>query len=166
MVANNKWTVLGVVLAVGVILFFILQPGDEARIKKQFDFLSANIDKAPDENQLIGAANAKRIRSAFTETVAIHAPAYNYTRELAAAELPALVISARAPYRTLSLTFYDYTIDFSQEDLADVRVTSRLRGQLPSGEAVEDIQELNCRLRKSDDTWRFAAIEIVEVLEQ
>jgi hypothetical protein len=165
-VANNKGTILGVVLAIGVILFFILQPGDDARIKKQFDFLSANIDKAPDENQLIGAANAKRIRSAFTETVTIQAPAYNYTRDLAAAELPALVLSARAPYRKLSLTFYDYTIDFPQEGLADVRVTSRLRGQLPSGEAVEDIQELNCRLRKSDDTWRFAAIEIVEVLEQ
>ena len=67
----------------GSILFFILQPGDAARIKKQFAFLSANIDKAPGENQLIGAANAKRIRAAFTETVTIHAPAYNYTRDLA-----------------------------------------------------------------------------------
>ena len=47
-----------------------------------------------------------------------------------------------------------------------MQVTSRLRGQLPSGEAVEDIQELNCNLRKSDDTWRFEAIEVVEVLEQ
>jgi hypothetical protein len=25
---------------------------------------------------------------------------------------------------------------------------------------------LSCRLRKGDDTWQFAAIEIVEVLEQ
>ena len=31
---------------------------------------------------------------------------------------------------------------------------------------IEDIQELHCRLRKSDDTWQFAAIEIAEVLEQ
>jgi hypothetical protein len=165
-VANKKWTILGVVLAVGATLFFILQPGDEARIKKQFDFLSANIGKAPDENQLVGAANAKRIRSAFTETVTIHAPAYNYTRDLAAAELPALVLSARALYTEVSLAFYDYTFDFPREGLADVRVTSRLRGRLPSGEAVEDIQELSCRLRKGDDTWQFAAIEIVEVLEQ
>jgi len=165
-VANKKWGIIGVVLAIGVILFFILQPGDAARIKKQFDFLSANIDKAPDENQLIGAAHAKHIRDAFTETVSIHAPAYHYTRDLAAAELPALVLSARAPYTELSLTFYDFTIDFPQGNLADVRVTSRLRGQLPSGEAVEDIQELNCRMLKIDDTWRFAAIEIVEVLEQ
>jgi hypothetical protein len=165
-VANKQWAILGVVFTIGVILFFILQPGDAARIKKQFDFLSANIDKAPDENQLIGAANAKRIRSAFTETVTIHAPAYNYTRDLAAAELPALVLSARAPYTELSLTFHDFTIDFPKEGLADVRVTSRLQGQLPSGEAVEDIQELSCRLREIDDTWRFTAIEIVEVLEQ
>ena len=44
--------------------------------------------------------------------------------------------------------------------------TSRLRGQLSSGEAVEDIQELHCRLRRTVDNWRFAAIEIVAVLEQ
>lgn len=166
MVANKKWGIIGVVLAIGVVLFFILQPGDAARIKKQFDFLSANIDKAPDENQLIGAANAKRIRDAFTETVSIHAPAYRYTRDLAAAELPALVLSARMPYTELSLAFYDYTIDFPQEGRAEVRVTSRMRGRLPSGEPVEDIQELNCRLREIDGTWRFEAIAIVEVLEQ
>lgn len=166
MVANPKWTIAGVVLAIGVILFFVLQPGDAARVKKQFDFLSANIDKAPDENQLIGAANAKRIRAAFAETVTIHAPAHGYTRDLAAAELPALVLSARAPYTALSLTFFDYAIDFTKDGQADVRVTSRLRGQLPSGEAVEDIQELNCRLRKIDDTWRFEAIEVIEVLEK
>jgi hypothetical protein len=165
-VTNKKWIITSVVLAIGVILFVVFQPGDAAQVKKQFAFLSANIDKVPDENQLIGAANAKRIRSAFTETVSIHAPAYNYTRDLAAVELPGLVLSARAPYTELSLAFYDFRIDFQQEGLADVGVTSRLRGQLPSGEAVEDIQELHCRLQKIDDTWQFETIEIVEVLEQ
>ena len=166
MVADKKWMLAAVALAIGILLFFILSPGDAARIKKQFDFLSANIDKAPGETRLIGAANAKRIRSAFTETITIHAPAYDYTRDLAASELPALVLSARASYAELALTFYDFSIDFPQEGLADVRVTSRMRGLSLSGETIEDIQELHCRLRKSDDTWQFAAIEIVEVLEQ
>jgi hypothetical protein len=155
-----------VALASGILLFFILSPGDAARIKKQFDFLAANIDKTPDESQLIGAANAKRIRSAFAETITIHAPAYDYTRDLAASELPGLVLTARAPYAELTLAFYDFSMDFPQEDLADVRVTSRMRGRLLSGETIEDIQELLCRLRETDDTWRFEAIEIVEVLEQ
>jgi hypothetical protein len=165
-VANKKWMLFAVALAIGILLFFILSPGDAARIKKQFDFLAANIAKTPDESQLIGAANAKRIRSAFTETITLHAPAYDYTRDLAASELPALVLTARASYAELALTFYDFSIDFPQEGLADVRVTSRMRGLLLSGETIEDIQELHCRLRKIDDTWQFAAIEIVEVLEQ
>ena len=166
MVADKKGMLAGIVLALGILLFFILAPGDAARIKKQFDFLAANIAKTPDENKLIGAANAKRIRSAFTETITINAPAYDYARDLAASELPALVLSARASYAELALTFYDFSIEFPQEGLADVRVTSRLRGRLLSGEALEDIQELHCRLREIDDTWQFAAIEIVEVLEQ
>jgi hypothetical protein len=41
-----------------------------------------------------------------------------------------------------------------------------MRGRLLSGETIEDIQELHCRLRETDDTWRFEAIEIVEVLKQ
>jgi hypothetical protein len=165
-VVDKKWVLAAVALAIGVLLFFILSPGDAARIKKQFDFLAANIAKTPDENKLIGAANAKRIRSAFTETITIHAPAYDYARDLAASELPALVLTARASYAELALTFYDFSIDFPQEGLADVRVTSRMRGRLLSGETIEDIQELHCRLQKTDDTWRFEAIEIVEVLEQ
>jgi hypothetical protein len=100
------------------------------------------------------------------ETVTIDAPAYDYVRDLPAAELPALVLTARKPYMELALDFYDFTIDFPQEDQASVRVTARLRGRLPSGEAVEDIQELNCRLLLFEDRWRFAVIEFVAVLEQ
>ena len=166
MVKDKKWMLAAISLAIGILLFFMLPPGDAARIKKQFDFLAENIDKAPGETRLIGAANAKRIRSAFAETITIHAPAYDYTRDLAASELPALVLSARASYAELALTFYDFSIDFPQEGLAAVRVTSRMRGRLLSGEAIEDIQELQCRLRETDDTWRFEAIEIVEVLKQ
>lgn len=166
MVKDKKWMLAAISLAIGILLFFMLPPGDAARIKKQFDFLAANIDKAPGETRLIGAANAKRIRSAFAETITIHAPAYGYARDLAASELPALVLTARASYAELALAFYDFSIDFPQEGLAAVRVTSRMRGRLPSGDAIEDIQELHCRLRETDDTWRFEAIEIVEVLKQ
>lgn len=166
MVAHKKWIIAGTVIAVGLIALYRLLPGDAARIKQQFDILSENIEKTPGENKLIAAANARRVREIFAETVIIHAPTYDYARELAVAELPALVLRARTAYAELSLNFTDYAIEFPQEDQAQVRVTARLRGLLQSGETVEDFQELDCRLRQIDDTWRIEAVEVVEVLER
>lgn len=166
MVTGKQCAVAGALLAITVGALFFLWPRDAAQIRKQFAVLADNIAKTPGENQLVGAANAKRIRRVFAEVVTIRAPAYDYHRELAAASLPALVLSARSPYTDLSLTFYDHAIAFSGDDLAQVRVTARLRGRLASGEGVEDIQELNCRLRKVDGTWRFEAIDVVEVLQK
>ncbi len=165
MVVEKKWGIAVIGLVVAAILIFFLWPSDADRIKAQFEYLAENIAKSSGESPLTSGAKAKRIRTVFTDTVTIHAPAYDYARDLPASELPALVLSARAPYRELSLDFYDATIAFPQKGRADVRVTSRLRGRLPSGENVEDFQELNCRLRKVEDTWCFETIEVVEVLQ-
>ncbi|MGD9331291.1 MAG: hypothetical protein PVJ53_08255 [Desulfobacterales bacterium] len=166
MVKHQKWIIIAVVSALGLIAIYRLIPSDAARIKKQFGRLSEQIAKRPGENKLIAAANAKRIREVFTETVTIQEPGYNGTRVLAAAELPALVLRARIPYAELSLNFTDFVIDFPQQDQALVRVTAILRGVLPSGEVVEDFQELLCRLRTVEDVWRIEAVEVVTVLER
>ena len=165
MVAVKKWGIAGAVAAVAVTAYFIFSSGDAARIRKQLAFLSQTIAKTADENQLVAAANAKRAGQAFTATVRIHAPAYDYRRELPAAELPALILSARSSYDELALDFYDETIVLMDDHTADVRVTLRLRGRLTSGDGVEDIQELHCRFREIDDEWRIAAVEVVQVLE-
>jgi len=165
MVVGKKWGIAGIGVVVAAILVFVLWPSDADRIKTQFEYLAENIAKSPGESPLTSGAKAKRIRTVFTDTVTLHAPAYGYVRDLPASDLPALALSARAPYRELSLDFYDATIAFPQKDQADARVTARLRGRLPSGENVEDFQELNCRLHKVEGAWRFASIEVVEVLQ-
>ena len=161
---RRKWLIAGIVLLLVAAGIFVLWPGEAARIKKQFDSLAGNIQKKAGENQLAAAANARRVREVFTEMVSLYAPAYDYDRELPAAEIPALVLSARMAYTELSLDFDDYQIEILPDNLALVRVTSRLRGQLTSGEAIEDFQELNCQLQKISGSWRFRAVEVIEVL--
>ena len=72
----------------------------------------------------------------------------------------------RAQYSQMTLKFYDYSIDFPAKDTANVSVTKALRGKLTSGEYVEDINELSCKLKKIDDFWLITEIEVVEVLEK
>jgi hypothetical protein len=147
-------------------LLFFLLPSEEDQIRKQFAVLADHIGKTSDEHQLIAAAKAKRVRAVFSDRFTFHAPAYDYHRELDAAELPALILSATAPYSELSLSFHDLTFRFPTPDLAQVRATSRVRGRLSGGEWIEDIQELNCRWRIIDDRWRLEAVEVVEVLQK
>ena len=166
MVTWKKWAVAGSVLAVGIALIYVLSPSRESRIKKQFEVLAENISKAPNQNPLLTAANAKRLREGFSQTITLHAPAYEYSRDLVSAELPALVITATAPYSELSLSFHDLAYAFPTQDLARVRTTSRVRGRHSDTEWIEDIQELDCRFRLVEDVWRLESVEVVEVLRK
>lgn len=166
MVTWQKWAVAAVVLAIGIGMMHVFSPSPENRIKKQFDVLAAHIGKAPNQNPLLTAANAKRLREVFAETITLQAPAYDYRRELQSSELPALVLTATAPYSELSLSFHDLAFAFPSPDEARVGTTSRTRGRLSGDDWIEDVQELDCRFRRIDDVWRLEAIEVVEVLQR
>ena len=162
----RKWAAAAAVLVIGIGLMSVFSPSRENRIRKQFDTLAEHIGKTPNQNPLLTAANAKRLGEVFSEVVTLHAPAYDYSRELKSAELPALVLAATAPYSELSLSFHDLAFAFPSEDLARVRATSRVRGRHSGNDWIEDIQELTCRFRRVEDVWRLEAVEVVEVLQQ
>lgn len=163
---RRTWAAGVAALVVALGLFYLLSPSREDRIRDQLAVLAENISKAPGQNQLITAANAKRLRAVITEALIIDAPAEGYRRELDAAEIPALVLSATSPYSELTLSFHDPAFRFPSEGTARVTVSSRARGRLTGGEWIEDVQELNCRFRLVDDAWRLAAVEVVEVLQK
>jgi len=62
--------------------------------------------------------------------------------------------------------FYDFVIDFSEQDTARVNLTESMEGKLKTGEFIEDIHELKCQLQKIEDIWRLKEIEVVEVLRK
>lgn len=166
MVRWHKWALAGAVVVVAVAAVTLLAPSREDRIRRQLAVLVDHIGKSPGQSQLVTAANAKRTRTVFTETITIDAPAYDYRRSLPAAEIPALVLTASAPYSELSLSFHDLSFEFPSPDQARVRATSRVRGRLPDGEWIEDVQELDFRFQLIDDIWRLAVVEVVEVLQK
>ncbi len=64
------------------------------------------------------------------------------------------------------MEFYDFVIGFPEEGFADVNVTARMTGKLTTGEYVDDIHELKCKLKKTEDIWLLREIEVVEVLKK
>lgn len=166
MVKAKYSIIAGGVLVAGVIAFFIFSQSEEAKVKKQFEFLAEKIGKTPEESQIIAATKANRIREVFTETCKIHAPAYSFSRDISSDELPTLVLSARSQCSEISLKFYDFVIDFPEKGTAQVNLTASMEGKLTTGEFIEDHHELKCRLQKTEDIWRLKEIEMVEVLKK
>ena len=162
-----KYIVIGGgVLVAGIIAFYIFSQSEEAKVKKQFKFIAERIGKTPEESHIVAATKANRIREAFTETCKIHAPAYSFSRDTSSDELSTLVLSERSQYSEIFLKFYDFVIDFPEKGTAEVNLTASMEGKLTTGEFIEDLHELKCKLQKIEDIWRLKEIEMVEVLKK
>ena len=166
MVKPRHMVIAGCVVAAGVLAFFVFWQSEEAKVKKRFAFIGEKIEKSPPENKLISAAKANRILEAFTETVGVRAPAYDFSREISSDEMTPLVLNVRSRYSEISLKFHDFVIDFPEKGTAQVAVTATMEGKLTTGETVEDLHELKCGLLKTEDVWRLNEIEVVEVLKK
>jgi hypothetical protein len=156
----------GVVLVAGIIAFVIFSQSEEEKVKKQFSVLAEKMKKTEKETPLVAAGKANRIKELFAETCTVFAPAYSLSREISSQDLPSLVIATRSRYSKISLEFYDFIIEFPAKDSAHVNLTASMTGKLTSGEYVDDVHELKCKLKKTEDIWLFREIEVVEVLKK
>ena len=158
--------IAGAVLVAGIIAFIIFSQSEEAKVKKQFNFLAEKMNKTASETPLISVARANRIKDLFAETCTVHAPAYSFSRDISSQDLSSLVLTTRSRYSEMSLEFYDFVIEFPEEGSADVHLTASMTGKLTTGEYVDDIHELKCKLKKTEDIWLLREIEVVEVLKK
>ena len=158
--------IAAMVLAAGIIVFLIFSQSEEAKVKKQFHVLAEKMKKMPNETPLIGAARANRIKELFAETCTVHAPAYAFSRDISSQDVPPLVITTRSRHSEISLEFYDFDIAFPEEGSAEVNVTASMTGKLTTGEYVDEIHELKCKLKKPEEIWLLKEIEVVEVLKK
>ncbi len=166
MVKAKHLIVAGVVLIAGIIAVFTFFQSEEAKVKKQFEFIAEKIEKEPNENSIIAAAKANRITELIIEPFKIIAPAYSLSRDISSGELSTFVLLKRSQYAEIFFEFYDFSIEFPEKDTARVNLTASMEGKLNPGEFVQDFHEMRCKLQKMEDTWRLKEIEIVEVLRK
>jgi hypothetical protein len=166
MVKTKHIIVAVVILVGGMLAARIFWQSEEAKIKKQFEFIEEKIEKKPGESPIISAAKANQIREVAAERCRIDAPAYSVSRDIVSDELPDIVLRMRAEYLEISLMFQDFDIEFPEQDAAQVNVTAIMDGKSANGEPVEDLHELKCSLQKIEEVWRFKEIEVVEVLRK
>ena len=151
---NSKYLIMGcAVLVGGGVAFLIFWQSEEAKVRKQFDFIAEKIEKTAGESPIIAAAKANQIREAITENLRINAPDYSSVRSIPSDELSTLVLSMRSRYSEISVWFHDIVIEFPEDEVASVNLTAVMDGKLIKGEHVEDLHELKCILEKIEDAY-------------
>jgi hypothetical protein len=165
-VKTKHIVIAGVVLAGGIIAFFLFFQSEEAKIKRQFKRVANKIEKTPEESVIVSATKANRISEAFTKTCTVHAPDYAFSKDLSSDELSTYILSIRSQYSEISVKLYDFVIDLPEKGRANVTLTASVEGKLTTGESTAETHELKCRLRKIEDMWRIKEVENVQVLKK
>jgi hypothetical protein len=166
MVNAKNIIIFSIACIIGIIAFFWLYESDEAKIKKRFDALAAEAAKSPDEKELSAAIKAKKISELCAESLHVEIPSYSISRTFPRSDVSANILAARSHYSKISVKFYDISIEFPEEGLADVILTGSVEAKMASGELVNEIHELRCTLKKIEKDWFFSIIEGVDVLEK
>jgi len=167
MVKRNAVIAAGLSAIIGFLVVYHVFYNEEAKVKRRFKEFSERISKEPDETKLIAAATVNKIIRMIQETIQVDIPSRSISKKFTRKELSAPIFNVRSNYLKMTLRFFDFGIDLSEEDTAAVRLTGNLTGKLLSGESVDETHELYCLLKKNkNDEWLFSSIEIVEVLEK
>jgi len=167
MVKRNAVIAAGLSAIIGFMVVYYVFYNEEAKIKRRFKELSERVSKDPGETKLIAAATVNKITRMIQETIKLDIPSRSISKTFTRKELAAPIFNIRSHYSEMTLRFFDFGIDLSEEGTAAVRLTGNLTGKLLSGESVDETHELDCLLKKNEkDEWHFSSVEIVEVLEK
>ena len=147
------------ILVGGMLAALIFWQSEEAKIRKQFEFIAEKIEKRSGESPIMAAAKANQMREVFAERCRIDAPAYSAPRDILSDELPVIALRLRSEYSEITLMFQDFDIEFPEQDTAQVNVTAIMQGISASGKPIEDFHELKCDLEMIEEVWRLKEVE-------
>lgn len=140
---------------------------DAERVKARFGQVSRMVDKTGNENLVVSAAKLEGMKNLFTNPCSLSAGKTHFNGDYTPLEVYSLTLKARFQFSSLSLSFYDISVNFPEPDLADVAATVRFTAKLKNKpDPIDEIREINCQLTKTDEGWLFKSCETVEALEK
>lgn len=162
----NKWTVASAILLVAGLAYYFVYDSPEKQIRKQFAVLAGKLEKQAGESPLITAGKAKTAADVFAHICTVDIPEYGPQKKITAKEIAQHILAFKSRLASVSINFYDLSVELTGENRAVAAVTIEIRATSTSGEIEEDNREFECLLEKTENGWKFYHIEAVEVLER
>ncbi len=167
--AKTKYIIIAaiiLILAAGVIAWFVLSQSEEAIIKNQFKTITKRIGKTAGESPIIAAANAGQLKELIVSPCRILAPDYDVEKDISTDDISGFILAKKMQFHNLSISLHDFIIELTSETTASVTLTGKINGKLSNGKKVGDVHEYSCEMQKIDDIWMLKVIEIIEVLQE
>jgi hypothetical protein len=164
-----KAVVLGFcMLAAGLVAFMIFFQSDEAKIKKQFKALASTLSLDAGESKFEAGAKARKIAMMLADPCVVNIPTYDITRTISRSDAQTYIMASRSAYSSLSVDFHDISIIFPEKGrLAEVTATVYVKTAAKGGGPLEkNVSEVRFELKAVEDSWLFAGINEVVVLEK
>ncbi len=160
---NNKiGIILIVVLAVAAILLF---PNDEKEIRRNLDTLAEYCSSPKGEATLAIVKKGALAGKLCTDPCMVSMESFNINRELTKKEFTDRMLTMKRMLPETLFTFYDTTISFPKEDLAELITTLKITGKITNDRFTE-AYELNIQTKKINGDWLFSSFSIIEFMEQ
>ncbi len=153
------------VAGIGVFAWFYFSGSEESEIRKRFDQLSEWSSRDVGENKIMTAKKINNIKSIFADRVRIKAPGKSSSKTYGKQDIARIALAILSQYSRVSTRFSGLGINLSGET-ARAAASASLAGELPSGEEIENVHELECELEKIGGEWLFTAIEVIDDLEE
>lgn len=151
-------------VALGATWFFATR--ETRRVRARFRALAEWVDKAQGEAPLEKVGKARAVETLFADPCHFEIQAYDVSADVGRQHLAGLALQGRERFATLELAFYDLEISFPEEGQALATATARLTGSKVGGDPVNETHEVECRLTRTEEGWRFSRITAVEVLQK
>ncbi len=163
---NKKYISLAVMLVVVISAGVYFFPTDTRRVKKQFHSAAEWFSKETNEQKLVSAVRIKSLGGLLADQCTFEMPSRDVSDTFTRDDVMSRAAMARSKFETVSVKFYDITVEFLYEGIAQAAATATLKGISTEGDTIDETHELDCTLQKIQDTWLFTRVKMVEVLEK
>lgn len=161
-----KYIIITAVVILGIVVVRHFLQNEEKKVRKQFALLSEWVSKEPNESIVTTSYKIQHIAALFADPCEFKADIIAFTGSYTPEEIAGFAGRSRFYLSNLSLKFYDLSIEFPEQGMAQVTLTATLIGKTKSGEDIDATQELKTALTKPEGTWLFSHVEVVEVLQK
>lgn len=165
MAIKKGWVIFSLLLVI-FFVFIYFHKTEKDKIKNKLSLLSELILKKKDESPLYLVSKARKIEPMICETCEIKIPSYGFNKVYLKSEIVSKIMVAQKFSKTLSVNFYDISIELINSSHAEINLTVKVEGITKGFKEFEEPHELNVFAEKIEGEWVFCRFEEVNFLEK
>lgn len=157
-----------VVTVIAIVGYFILRsPNEEQRIIDQLNLLAGSVSKKSGEGAVSMALKHQTVSGLIDEQCTVFIKEAMLAGDFSPETFAAEMTRSRAMFKSINGQVDGCEVQLDADKLnATITFAIRIIAELKSGREMDEVRDLQAKVRKVDNKWLFAGFEIRQVLEK